>query len=223
MGAVVRVAAPVGRRAGVLGALAYPVVVTGIAIARHEGLSVSVRDLASSPSGVLSGRVWRLLTSALVVSGPPLPQLLQMAAVVVVALVLAGPALFWRAALVGHVGATLVAYAAVGILWLVARADVDDVVQAPDYGISCVWVGVLGALVAVALRRSRRAAARLAAMAGVIGFVAAAGVSDDLAGWEHVIAFVLGCAVGYRGAAPRRAAAQRSSMAGVCSRHILQS
>jgi hypothetical protein len=195
MEARVRAAVPVGRRAGVAGALASPVVLAAIALARHAGLSITARDVASSPAGVASGKVWSLVTSALVVAGPPLPQVLEVAVLAVAASVLVGPAFFWSAAVAGHIGATLVAYAGIGVLWLVARGDVDDIVHAPDYGISCASVGVLGALVAAApLPR----AARTASLAGLIGFAAAVVVSDDLAAWEHLIAFALGCAVGLR-------------------------
>src|SRR5690242_17792356 len=111
MGAVASVAAPVGRRVGTLAALSYPVLIAGVAVARHAGAGVRVRDLASSPAAVASGEVWRLVTSAFVIAGPPIPQVLQMSVVVAAALVLGGPALFWRAAFVGHVVATLAAYA----------------------------------------------------------------------------------------------------------------
>lgn len=193
-----RVAGPTGRRAGAVAALAYVGLVAGLALARKVGVSVSVADVASSPAAVASGRLWRLVTSAFVVAGPAIPQVLQTAAVAAAALVLGGPGLFWRAAFLGHVGATLVAYAGVGALWLVARSDVDDVVHAPDYGISCVWIAVLGAVLGAVARRSLRAWPWLPLLAGLIGFAAATGVSPDLASWEHLIAFLCGAAVGCR-------------------------
>jgi hypothetical protein len=201
------VAGPTGRRAAAVAAVAYVGAVAGLALVRHIGMSVSVHELASSPAAVASGRVWRLVTSAFVVAGPPIPQVLQTAAVAAAALLLGGPGLFWRAAFLGHVGATIVAYAGVGALWLVARADVDDVLHAPDYGISCVWIGVLGGLLGAVARRSRHTHAWVPAIAGAAGFAAATSLSGDLTSWEHLIAFVLGAGVGFRargGPAPDR-------------------
>jgi hypothetical protein len=116
---------------------------------------------ASSPAGVAGGRWWPLATSALVIDGAPLAQLTLAAILSVAALRFLGGPLFWLVAAAGHIGATLVAYAGVGVLWLVARGDAESVVEAPDYGISAIWMGLLGALTVRAnpsatRRRSRR-------------------------------------------------------------------
>ncbi len=65
----------------------------------------------------------------------------------VTALVLAGPWEFWCAAFAGHVVATIVTYAAVGVLCLVARQDAARVIDAPGYGTSRVWAGTLGLVI----------------------------------------------------------------------------
>lgn len=184
-------------RAGALLALAYLGSVGTLELARSSGWGPRAEDLASSPAGVLSGQEWRLLTSGFVVAGDPVVQIAATSAVVAAVLVTLGAGAFWRAAFVGHVVATLVAYAGIGVLWLVSRGDVDAVVDAPDYGISCVWAGALGVLVAGTIRRGPRSA-RVCALAAVAVFAAVIPFGDDLAGVEHGLAFALGALVGVR-------------------------
>lgn len=177
---------------GVAAAVAYLAAVVAFELLRRGAHGPQAADLASSPAGVASGHLLPLLTSGLLVAGDPVVQIAGAAAAAIAVLVLLGPGAFWRAALAGHVGATLVAYAGVGLLWLVARADVDAVVDAPDYGISAVWAGSLGALVVAGTRGSSRRLVRGVAVAAVALFVAAIPFSSDLAGVEHLLAFVLG-------------------------------
>lgn len=182
-----------GRRAGTVAAAAYLLVVGAIEVARAGGLGPSAPDLASSPAGVAAGRVWELFTSGLVVAGDPVVQLAAAAPVVALVVLLLGPAVFWRAALAGHVGATLVAYAGIGVWWLLAAGDVDAVIDAPDYGISAVWAAALGALL-VGTRR-RPGVVRWLAVGATAVFVVLIGFAPDLAGVEHLLAFGLGAAV----------------------------
>jgi hypothetical protein len=107
------------------------------------------------------------------------------------------------AAAAAHLGSAVLAYAGIGILWLVQRSDVDGVVDAPDYGISCVWAGAIGALVAAGLG-SGRVRERALAVAAIGLFYVVFGASGGLAGVEHVLAFALGAAVTW--ALGRRAA-----------------
>ncbi len=196
---------------GIGGAIGYLGLVAAFEAQRSVGRGPEVRDVASSPSGVVSGHVWRLLSSGFIVAGEPVAQLALTAAAVIAVLVLFGPGLFWRAAFAGHVVATLIAYLGVAVLWLVARGDVDHIVDEPDYGISCVLAGTLGALTGAGLRSCSEPRAVVAAAGATILILAAVTpVSYDLAGAEHVLAFVLGGIVGLRtsgspSAAPSRA------------------
>jgi hypothetical protein len=107
-----------------------------------------------------------------------------------------GAGVFWLAAAVGHVGATLITYAGVGLVWLVSRADVDSVVEAPDYGISAVWSAALGALAVSALATARwRRITILATTICLAALATPTPLDGDLAGVEHVVAFLLGAAV----------------------------
>ena len=201
--------ARLAHRTGAALAAGYLATVSAIAVARSAGVGPHLADVASSPASVLSGQLWRLVTSGFVVAGEPVVQLVAATVVVVMALAALGPGAFWRAALAGHVGATLLAYAGVAVLWVVARGDVDGVVHAPDYGISCVWAGAVGLLAGAAVGGRRRATVLCAAVAAA-PFVLVVGIGDGLAGAEHALALVLGAVVGVRtrphaAASPRRA------------------
>jgi hypothetical protein len=200
-------------RVGVAGAVTYLGLVTVVELARDAGGGPDPRDLASSPAGVSSGHLWRLLTSGFVVAGDPVVQLAGTSIAVVAALVLLGPGLFWRAAFAGHVLATVIAYAGVGLLWLVARGDVDAVIDAPDYGISCVWAGTLGVLAAAGMRCPSRPVVLGAAVGTVAVFAAVIPPSHDLAGVEHALAFGLGSVLGARQAPTSSADASASASA----------
>jgi hypothetical protein len=194
---------------GIGGAIGYLGLVAAFEAERSAGGGPRVRDVASSPSGLLSGNVWRLLTSGFIIAGKPWAQLALTTAAVITVLVLFGPGLFWRAAFAGHVVATVIAYLGVAVLWLVARGDVDHVVDEPDYGISCVLAGTLGALGGAGLRAWNQPWTVVpAAVATVLILAAITLANDDLTGAEHGLAFVLGGIVGLRtsvSAAPSRA------------------
>jgi hypothetical protein len=189
-----------GRRArvsvGTALGIGWLAAVAGIAVAQglHDGPSSA--ELAASPARVAAGELWPLVTSAFVIAGSPVVQLAATAVLLGAVVRLHGAGLFWQTAAAGHLGATLVTYAGVGILWLVSRADVDAVVDAPDYGISAIWSAALGALAVCAAAAPRWRRATLAASAVcVLILLAPTPFGGDLAGVEHVVAFALGAAV----------------------------
>jgi hypothetical protein len=177
---------------------AWLAAVCAIALARARTGLPDVSALASSPRGIAHGEVWTLLTSGLVIAGPPATSLAGTALAVVGVLRALGGPRFWAVALSGHVGATLVAYAGVGLLAGVGWRGVDGVTDAPDYGISAVWAACLGALTATAARRKGRLgiAGSGLAVAALAVFAVVVGQTWSLAGVEHLLAFVLGAAVG---------------------------
>lgn len=186
-------------------AIGYLLAVALLQFARHGGHGPAPTELASSPAAVMAGRGWTLLTSGLVVAGNPVVQLSVTSATVMAVLALLGPRTFWVAAFFGHVVATVISYFGLGAAWLVAGVDVDAVAHTPDYGISCVFAGALGALTAHTVRRGRRSWAGVAAGAAVL--VVALPPTADLTGAQHLLAFLLGVGVGMRRAAPARPAA----------------
>jgi hypothetical protein len=178
------------------GAWLVAVVAISASLGFHEGHLTHV--LACSPARLVSGDAWTLLSSALVIDGPAVPQIVGAAVVIALVIQDYGARVLWRTMIVGHVGATLLAYAGVGVLWLVARDDVRSVVHAPDYGISAIWAAALGA-VAVAGARAPSSHPRFGlALCVLLLLVLAALVPahGELADVEHLLAFLLGAGVG---------------------------
>jgi hypothetical protein len=172
-----------------------------------------VGALAFSPADLVSGRLWLLPLSGVIVDGTAWSQLVELAEGAAALVLLGGAGTFWRAAIAGHVGSTLIAYAVLGVLAMAAPASVGDLFRDPDYGVSCVWAGCLGALAVVAARRCRSRRAKVAVVCVACGplvsllqggFVTQAG-TVDLATLEHLLAFGLGALVAgasARGPAP---------------------
>jgi hypothetical protein len=189
----------VRRPAATLGRLAALVWLAGVLVVAvlESGHSLGPpRDFASSPAGVAAGRIWPLLASGIVVAGPVAVQIVVAGVVTWLVLKLIGARVFWAAAAAGHFGATLVVYAGIGFVWLVWPGDVRGVADTPDYGISCVWLANLGALLAWAARRGSHARTAGAALVALIaGLAVAAAVDDDLANLEHLLAVCAGAAV----------------------------
>ena len=106
---------------------------------------------------------------------------------------------------VAHVGATLLAYAALAVF----TGDADSAHnRSLDYGTSAVWLGVLGGLIAASLPAARR---RILAVS-VCVLIAAIAFFPLLAATEHGLAFVLGAAAVLL--RERRSAAGRSARSG---------
>lgn len=184
------------RRAGIASIAGYLLAVAVCEIARHAWGFPEPSDFALTPSALAAGQVWLLLTSALLVSGPPLLELAGLILAVVVLVRREGPAAFWLAAAGGHVGGTLVVYAGIAVLWLVARSTVADVVHVRDYGVSSVWLGVLGAIFATLIheagRRPLASAERLWLATSVLAGVVGVAFFGSLTAVEHGSAFAIG-------------------------------
>ena len=174
--------------------LAAVAAVAGVRAA--EPGAVSVHALACSPAAMADGRLWTLATSGFIVAGPPVPQLVMTGIVALFVVRLAGPGTWWLSAIVGHVGATFVAYAGIAAVYLVDRATAEGVVHAPDYGISAVWAATTGTVLVLLHRAGAHPRATAACMLAMLGaFIALVGLEGELADVEHLVAFVLGTAV----------------------------
>lgn len=179
-------------RAGAAVAAAWLLAVVVIEAVRAASGEPRAHDLAATPAGVAAGKLWELLSSGLLVSGLPVVQLIGAAVVVGVAVRLLGGAGFWATALVAHVGSALLVYLAVAALWLFARSHARGLVHDADFGISCVWLGALGALAARGLAR-RHVRKRPAVLAlGAVAIVLALLPTGRLASPEHAVAWLLG-------------------------------
>lgn len=163
------------------------------------GLSVTPSDVGSSPDALVAGHVWRLLGSSLIVDDDlPLAQIALLAFATAVVIVRYGPAVWWAAALLGHVGSALIAYALIGVAIALGSGSAERTSDDWDYGISCVFAAQLGVLFAGALRRRREGRGDALDVAAIVGSAGAFVVFLVDIGWygtEHLFAFALGCAV----------------------------
>jgi hypothetical protein len=181
------------RKVGAALAVAWLVAVA--AIAAFDDADI-VRDLACAPAALWAGKLWTLASSALIIQGPAIPQLLMTAALAAALVRACGGAVFWLVAAVGHVGATLIAYAGIGLIYLVARSTAEGVVHTHDYGISAVWAAAFGALAVTRMRRGDHPRVTATwALAILALFVVLVPIDGELADVEHLLAFVLGAGV----------------------------
>lgn len=182
---------------------AYLALVVGLELLRHFRGVPDPADLASSPQSLAAGRVWLMVTSGVIVSGAPVGQLLGFAVTAVIALRVLGARTFWTAALTAHLGSAVLVYAGVGVLELLDTGAVEEVAGRADYGISCVWLGVAGALAGARMDGVRTGVA-IGAVTVVSALLWVTGPPDDLAGVEHALAFALGALVGASAGGARR-------------------
>lgn len=148
-------------------------------------------EFALTPDRLADGRLWLFVTSAVIVNGPALPQIVGVVATLVAAAARLGARFTAVVMIVAHIGATLLAYAALAVL----TGDADGAHNRKlDYGISAVWMGALGALAAAALPAARRRRPLQLAMVGLGAGAFVFGVSAFplLAATEHGLAFALG-------------------------------
>jgi len=181
-------------------ALAVLAVAWVVAVAVIEaGDVLDPAAVASSPDAVADGALWRLPASGLVVDPPAaFAQLAVVALVTALVLVRDGGVTWWLAALAGHVGSALVAYAVLAVADALGSASAERFTDEPDYGVSCVLCALNGVAFAGAARRIR------ARRAGAIDWLVAAGTAVATVVWlatldwygvEHLYAFGIGALV----------------------------
>jgi len=184
---------------GEIALFSYLLLVVAIAVLRVVTGFPFVADLTSSPMLIMHGEWWRLFTSALVIQGPPVPQVIAIAVLGTFGIYFGGSGTFWMTALAGHILGTLIAYAGFIAVWLGDRAAYAHFLTDPDYGVSLVWCAALGAFGALAWlghrRDMRRPAHPYIAMTAVAAMVLVTIYSDDMAAVQHVIAFLIGAII----------------------------
>ena len=162
-----------------------------IALTRAVGGHPAIATTALTPDRLAGGQVWLLATSAVVINGVVLPQLVALAVTIWAALRLLGARFVVLVMIVAHVGATLLTYA----LLFVVTGDVDGKHNPGfDYGTSAVWLGLLGALTADLLpaARSGDRRARLVVGAGLVCVTVGVLAFPLMPATEHCFAFALG-------------------------------
>jgi hypothetical protein len=171
--------------------------VGAVAVIWAVGPELTPAEVGARPESV--GDVWRLLSSSLIVdAGFPLLQILALCATTALVLVRHGGVVWWLAALAGHVGSALLAYALIAVADALGSDSAERVQDDWDYGISCVLAALAGVLFAGGLRRLRGGSGGPADIAlvavaslGLVGWI----VTIDWYGVEHVLAFGLGAGV----------------------------
>jgi hypothetical protein len=181
-------------RAGVIAAGGWLAAGAVLTLSRQRYGRPEVSALASTASGVAHGRVWTLLTSMLLVGRYPFCELAGCALTVLAALWLLDGLSFWFVALASHIGAALMVYAGIGVVWIVSAGAASDLAAEQDYGISAIWFGALGAIAVVLHRRGFRRTGVIVAAAAVAASVALVAVSDELPFAEHLVALAIGAA-----------------------------
>ena len=176
-------------RAG--GAAAVVLAVTG---ANRAG-ELSVSSVASSPQAIGEGRVWLLVTSALIADRPWAASVVGFAVVAAAALALFSTRTAVVVAFAGHTVSALSVYALIASFRLVDPAAFASVLQLSDYGLSAVIGAWLGAIARLLWSRTPTLRGRLAIVGGSLG-CAGIGLAlrPDLTvlDAEHVVAFAIG-------------------------------
>jgi hypothetical protein len=165
-------------------------------------------SLAASPARLLQGKVWLLISSGLLAEHPLGASIVSFTLLALLALTVCGLRRFWWAAFCGHVGSTIVVYAAIWLMRLSRPRAFSSVFGSPDYGVSAVSAAWLGAIAAVGWRirgRSKggRAAIVLSCIAvALFAYTARPGITIIAA--EHVLAFAFGVLVAVVSPGPGR-------------------
>lgn len=191
--------------------LGSAIVLVGVVVATSalavSGIGPSAATLSFNPNRLAQGRVWLLVASALVVDHPVVLSLLSFAVLAVATLAVCGRRVFWSAAIVGHVGSTLIVYALIGAVRTIEPGAFAAALNARDYGVSAISSSWLGAIATTAwnTRTARRSRATI-----VIGCCAIASFAfmirrdTSVLSSEHLVAFALGIGLALpRGAAYR--------------------
>jgi hypothetical protein len=170
-----------------------------VALIRTFDPDLNPARLGASPDSVAAGELWRLLSSSLIVdSDLPVLQIALLAAATALVIARHGPLVWWLAAVIGHVGSALIAYALIAVAAGLGSDSAERFEDDWDYGISCVMAALAGVLFAGAVRRLRGGYGRtldvvllIAASLGLLAYV----VTIDWYGVEHLFAFALGAGV----------------------------
>jgi hypothetical protein len=184
-------------RGAALAVSAATAVSAGVTGANRVG-ALSLSSLASTPQAIGEGKVWLLVTSALIADRPAVPSLLGFWIVGIAALVLCSARVVVGAASLGHVLSALAIYGVIGLVRAVDPHAFASVMRLGDYGLSAIigaWLGVIASVLWA------RYPGRLAQVAIVLGSLGCAGIGLALRpdvtflDTEHLVAFAIGVAV----------------------------
>jgi hypothetical protein len=175
--------------------MAYLLAVVAIAILRGMTGYPLVNDLASSPALLMHGEWWRLITSAFVIDGPPVPQVIAIGVLGSLGIYFGGSWTFWSTALAGHFLGTLIAYGGIALVWAQNHDIVAHYLTDPDYGVSLIWCAALGAFAGMvwfgnlSWNRVQRMWVIVLALSIMVLVTV---MSDKMDAIQHTLAFLIG-------------------------------
>ena len=153
-------------------------------------------QFAANPRRVADGKLWYLLTSALIATHPVFLSLASFALFALGALVVCGPRIFWASTLVGHVAATVMTYLLLGLARAVEPTAYAGLVTQLDYGVSTMqatWLGAVAATLWLTQAQTVPRRASIAAGCAAIGLIAYLARPDlTLLDTDHGFAFLIG-------------------------------
>jgi hypothetical protein len=177
------------------------VVLVGILTVAAQAHAFVPDRLAASYERVIGhGELWTLVTSAAVADDPVWISLASFAAIAVVALLVCGGRLFWLTVVAAHVGSAATIY-----LFMAAARGLDGgglfaaSLLRPDFGVSTMQGGMLGASAFVLWRASGGSRARRALVVAGLCVVAIVAwrlhPDPSVLTYEHHVAFLIGILV----------------------------
>ncbi len=182
--------------AGEIILLVYLVTVIVIAIMRATVGYPTIAQFASSPELIAHGQWWRLFTSAFVIDGPPVPQLLAIGVLGTLGIYMGGSWVFWATAVAGHFLGTLIAYVGFAGIWLNDRAIDARFLVDPDYGVSLIWCAALGVFAALSWFGDRPGWRKplhpVVVFLTLIAISVVTFYSDDMATVQHLASYLIG-------------------------------
>jgi hypothetical protein len=166
--------------------------ISGATAATRVG-EVPVRSLAATPAALADGRVWLLVTSAIVADRPAAASILGFLAVGLAVVAVCGARVTWAAAAAGHLLSAVTIYVGLGVVRTVDASAYEGVLRQPDFGTSAIIAAWLGALAyTLWSRRARAAAVLLVAAAALIGWYCKGALT--VLDTEHAVALTAGVA-----------------------------
>lgn len=207
-------------RGAALTASAAVAVSTVVTVANRLG-EFRLSALASSPAAVGEGKVWLVVSSALLADRPAVVSLIGFWIVGFAALLVCSARLVAGAAVGGHILSALAIYGVIGVARLASPHAFASVMHVPDYGMSAIIAAWLGAMAGVLWRRHQELGPRLLV---ILGTLVCLGVGllfrPDMTflDSEHVLAYALGVALADEAVrkslahSPRRLIAATSSL-----------
>jgi hypothetical protein len=188
------------RRLDIALPVGFTALVTATTAAARAG-AFPVDAVAASPHRLEDGAVWRLVADGAVAQQPVVLSLVAFAILSVAAVRVCGRRGYLAAALGGHVGSTLVAYAVVAAA-LAAHVATRRTLDVDDYGVSAVEFAWIGAIAAAAWRHPGQTATGRGLIVLSCAAIAAIGYALHpeltLLDVDHPFALAIGAAVAGR-------------------------